>query len=426
MSLVWEHWVPFRMHAEIGVWGGRKAAKGRRGWCKSISQPRLDECSTGFLGTMTAVPLLLVAFIVHGVAGAQVQPGIGCFEQSLQVLAADAAQQSPHLDVRVAKARGDRGYTKVRISVISHSPLPPDWFIHAGSNRRSALRSAQGACFAMPGTDIAHDPDHLPIKRRSSTDGKRPSILGQPRQHPPYAPEHPHLVSEADVGYVTQVKCSAGVFSKTQVQYDADCMLACTGSEACEFYTWFPSSHACELATANCKPPAFTPAQDAQATYRKLGANFLSSAIVELTPGKTNHILVGHHPLRISLPSQGSGVRGIVLADPCFSSRWITCDFGERWDAFNRTVLLLNALAQKGDVDFFALLGDNFYDQVPFLSLLPMRPRGPVWYHATRPLRPVRYLPTHLLCAVLYLPTRCPVPRYSCRFAAATRCPVLR
>ena len=65
----------------------------------------------------------------------------------------------------------------------------------------------------------------------------------------------------------------------------------------------------------------------------------------------------------MNLPAKGVGVRGVVIADPCFSGRWVGCDWALQWDTFNRSVQMLNALAAAGDIDFFGILGDNFYDQ---------------------------------------------------------------
>ena len=45
------------------------------------------------------------------------------------------------------------------------------------------------------------------------------------------------------------------------------------------------------------------------------------------------------------------------------AGRWVDCRWGLPWETFNRTTTMLNALASAGDIDFFGVLGDNFYDQ---------------------------------------------------------------
>jgi hypothetical protein len=52
------------------------------------------------------------------------RPGLGKFEDEVRSTSALLALKEPTLDLRVAKGRGDRGYNKVRVSVVSHgTPL---------------------------------------------------------------------------------------------------------------------------------------------------------------------------------------------------------------------------------------------------------------------------------------------------------------
>jgi Calcineurin-like phosphoesterase len=61
--------------------------------------------------------------------------------------------------------------------------------------------------------------------------------------------------------------------------------------------------------------------------------------------------------------SAGEGVRGVILADPCFQSEWIVCVYQTKFSTFERTTTLLNAINAHDDVSYFQILGDNFYDQ---------------------------------------------------------------
>jgi hypothetical protein len=72
---------------------------------------------------------------------------------------------------------------------------------------------------------------------------------------------------------------------------------------------------------------------------------------------------VGGVKFDVNLPEKGSGVRGVLIADPCYSAKYAGCDWGQIWGTFNHTAEMFNALAARKDVDFFAILGDNFYDQ---------------------------------------------------------------
>lgn len=78
------------------------------------------------------------------------------------------------------------------------------------------------------------------------------------------------------------------------------------------------------------------------------------------SPGHNNTLVAGV-PVNVTVPAQGEGVRVVVISDPCFSGRWVGCQYGLQWDTYNRTAKMLNALAEKGDVDMFAVLGDNLY-----------------------------------------------------------------
>jgi hypothetical protein len=96
----------------------------------------------------------------------------------------------------------------------------------------------------------------------------------------------------------------------------------------------------------------------------KWTSRFLNTGIVEVTPDtKTKIDIDADHSVYVTIPSQGSGVRGVILADPCFQSQWIKCAYQDKFQMFNHTVELLNAINAHSDVSFWQILGDNFYDQ---------------------------------------------------------------
>eukprot|EP00937_MAST-01D_sp_MAST-1D-sp2_P006156 g6156.t1 len=69
----------------------------------------------------------------------------------------------------------------------------------------------------------------------------------------------------------------------------------------------------------------------------------------------------------VSLPAQGAGVSGLLLGDPCVSKGSITslvaCQYAGKFQTLTRTPALINAIMAGGGTDFWALLGDNFYDK---------------------------------------------------------------
>jgi len=51
-----------------------------------------------------------------------------------------------------------------------------------------------------------------------------------------------------------------------------------------------------------------------------------------------------------------------MTADICFASEVATCEVGEHDDILAHLPTLLNAVVAKSNINFWTLLGDNFYD----------------------------------------------------------------
>jgi hypothetical protein len=96
--------------------------------------------------------------------------------------------------------------------------------------------------------------------------------------------------------------------------------------------------------------------------YRWTG-KYLSSGIVTINPGEKSKFSVAGKEIEIFLPKEGEGVRGVIIADPCITSDWIVCGYQNKFQTFERTTQLLNAIGAFDDVHFYQILGDNFYDQ---------------------------------------------------------------
>jgi hypothetical protein len=88
----------------------------------------------------------------------------------------------------------------------------------------------------------------------------------------------------------------------------------------------------------------------------------LHTTVRPVTPGKASIWKAGTElTLNVTLPPQGKGVRGFLVADPCFSGEYVFCRYGETYEIFERLPKMLNA-GLETDNDFWTLLGDNFYD----------------------------------------------------------------
>lgn len=89
----------------------------------------------------------------------------------------------------------------------------------------------------------------------------------------------------------------------------------------------------------------------------------LNTGIISITPGETTSIDIAGEKFDIYVPSPTEGVRGVIIADPCFQSEWIVCFYQKRFNMFNHSTELINAIHAHDDVQYWSILGDNFYDQ---------------------------------------------------------------
>ena len=90
---------------------------------------------------------------------------------------------------------------------------------------------------------------------------------------------------------------------------------------------------------------------------------YLSSGIVTVTPGQKTTLNIAGNNVDIFIPKDGEGVRGVIVADPCFQSEWIVCIYQTKFNTFQRSTEFLNAVFAHDDAHYWQILGDNFYDQ---------------------------------------------------------------
>lgn len=91
--------------------------------------------------------------------------------------------------------------------------------------------------------------------------------------------------------------------------------------------------------------------------------NVLNTGIVTITPGEKTSFHIGSETINIFIPVKGEGTRGVLIADPCFTSEYIVCLYKKPFDIFDHLTSLLNAINAHDDNHFWMILGDNFYDQ---------------------------------------------------------------
>lgn len=92
--------------------------------------------------------------------------------------------------------------------------------------------------------------------------------------------------------------------------------------------------------------------------------NVLNTGVVSITPGISTDFLINGKNISISIPEDNAGVRGVIIADPCFQTQWVSCSYKDTFQTFDRMTSILNAIHDgHTDTHFWSILGDNFYDQ---------------------------------------------------------------
>ena len=101
-------------------------------------------------------------------------------------------------------------------------------------------------------------------------------------------------------------------------------------------------------------------------TTKKYGRSYIHTAIVKVVPGVDNPFEVDGTGFNVRIPQDNEPAKCVIWGDPCISSKFVGCSFGKYFDAYSKSVEMLNALAEAdvddGGFDCFIMLGDNFYD----------------------------------------------------------------
>lgn len=93
-------------------------------------------------------------------------------------------------------------------------------------------------------------------------------------------------------------------------------------------------------------------------------SNVLNTGVVTTTPGSPTEFIIDGKTISVTIPEENSGVRGVIIADPCFQSQWVKCEYKDTFQTFQRFTTILNAIHDgHTDTHYWSILGDNFYDQ---------------------------------------------------------------
>jgi hypothetical protein len=87
---------------------------------------------------------------------------------------------------------------------------------------------------------------------------------------------------------------------------------------------------------------------------------YLETTLKSVVPGPTalNEFNIGHNvSVNVRLPAENDATLGIIMADPCYNSRWVVCSYRDKLQTFERMTGLLNAAMDKPwaqrDVDYW-------------------------------------------------------------------------
>jgi len=87
-------------------------------------------------------------------------------------------------------------------------------------------------------------------------------------------------------------------------------------------------------------------------------------SVVEKVPSNGTAVFdIGGRRVEVRLPAEGHRSRGLLFADPCIiSSRDWNCTTADRFRTFDRLVDVVNTVVGSNEIDYWGILGDNFYE----------------------------------------------------------------
>eukprot|EP01063_Lacrimia_lanifica_P014172 TRINITY_DN20813_c0_g1_i1.p1 TRINITY_DN20813_c0_g1~~TRINITY_DN20813_c0_g1_i1.p1 ORF type:complete len:522 (+),score=168.85 TRINITY_DN20813_c0_g1_i1:53-1618(+) len=187
--------------------------------------------------------------------------------------------------------------------------------------------------------------------------------------HAEYAAVFGRLATAADVGAVEAACASGGFCEPITAPVEALKTAAAPDVRVVKGFGTKPYDNVRVSVIAPASAPAATlngAAFDYHGAFQyKWTGNAISSSMVKATDGEV--LDINGASLKVTLPRQGDGVAGVLIADPCVASASVTsrvgCLFAKKFQTEARTPALLNLFGGDAETAFWGVLGDNWYDQ---------------------------------------------------------------
>jgi len=96
----------------------------------------------------------------------------------------------------------------------------------------------------------------------------------------------------------------------------------------------------------------------------KMSEMTLRTTIKTVVPGGMCALDMGGEQIIVKTPAKGGRSRGLLFADPCIRQvhPGPPCKFGEQYKIKEHFSKAINALVGSDEIDFWGIIGDNFYD----------------------------------------------------------------
>mmetsp|Transcript_36209 Transcript_36209/g.96192 ORF Transcript_36209/g.96192 Transcript_36209/m.96192 type:complete len:443 (-) Transcript_36209:107-1435(-) len=88
----------------------------------------------------------------------------------------------------------------------------------------------------------------------------------------------------------------------------------------------------------------------------------VSSSIVNVAPGREESFSLDGHRIQVKIPEENQGSIGVLMGDPCIRADPQWCKYADVFQVKTTMQGVLNNLAAHEELDWWAILGDLFYD----------------------------------------------------------------
>ena len=266
--------------------------------------------------------------------------------------------ESP-VDLRVSKAHASHGYDTVRISIVSYNATAP-MLTRVSDSEDTAVAWDHSAPFQYRWTS------------QFDTGVKNARCVGS---------------SGEEGGLLKAYNHTWGGYSESPAP-DSKCLFDCQDDPQCIFFSFyhnhtteesicelFKSCTECSIENVAVLQPSNNLIRDKDnntlvfnhpsfydgwTTTKKYGKSFIHTALVKIDPGRNNPFQVDGTEFNVKIPLDGSTAKFVIWGDPCISSKFVGCSFGKYFDSYEKSVKMINALAEEDSgFDGFIMLGDK-------------------------------------------------------------------